>query len=241
MNDQTDWTKHGILCDMDGVIISLYARWIKPFETLISRINPNFNREAIIEKASSLLLGHGGRNKRIMFRGIKKVCEIGELTKLQKYRVYVNLLWMVITRKKFEIVPLDGVEETLLLLKKMGLRLALVTTASNYTTKRLKRKYPEIYNRFEYVLSRNDVQFTKPFPDQLVSAMKKLRVNAENTVMVGDLITDILAGKNAGVKTVAVLSEFPEITKLLLESVEPDFFINSLSELPDYLPLIFNK
>ncbi len=64
MNDQTDWTKHGILCDMDGVIISLYARWIKPFETLISRINPDFNREAIIEKASSLLLGHGGRNKK---------------------------------------------------------------------------------------------------------------------------------------------------------------------------------
>ncbi len=241
MNDHTNWGNYAILCDMDGVIISLYARWVKPFETLISRINPNFDREAIIEKASSLLMGHGGRNRRIMFRGIKKVCEIGRLTKLQTYRMYANLLWMVITRKKFEIVPLDGVEETLLLLKKMGLRLALVTTASNYTTKRLKRKYPEIYNQFEYVLSRNDVQFTKPFPDQLVSAMKKLRVNAENTVMVGDLITDIVAGKNAGVKTVAVLSEFPDITKLLLESVEPDFFIDSFSELPDYLKLIFNK
>ncbi|GAI17334.1 unnamed protein product, partial [marine sediment metagenome] len=33
----------------------------------------------------------------------------------------------------------------------------------------------------------------------------------------------------------------PEITKLLLESAKPDFFIDSFSELPDYLTLIFNK
>ncbi|MHA1400294.1 MAG: HAD family hydrolase [Candidatus Heimdallarchaeaceae archaeon] len=233
------WEGYAILCDMDGVIISIKERWIKPFEHALSKVKPDYDQEALKEKAPSLLLAHGGRSKKIWLRGIKKVCAIAGLSKFQTFRVLFNLSFMLITLKRFKIVPFEGVAETLEELKEMGFKLALVTTASNFTVRRLKRKYPEIYYKYDAVFTRNDVRFTKPFPDQLLKAIEKLKVSKNKCIMIGDLITDIQAGKNAGVKTVSVVSEFPFITKFLLASVEPDYQIDSFNKLPEIVPEIF--
>ena len=53
--------------------------------------------------------------------------------------------------------------------------------------------------------------------------------NREETANVGDLVHDIEAGKNAGIKTIAVCWGYGSREKLL--SANPDFLINDLGEL----------
>jgi phosphoglycolate phosphatase-like HAD superfamily hydrolase len=50
---------------------------------------------------------------------------------------------------------------------------------------------------------------------------------------VGDSVADVRAGKNAGAKTIAVLSGI--FTREELEKEKPDLIINDINELPSFL------
>lgn len=241
MNNQSNWQNYALLFDMDGVILSLKSRWIDPIENAISTVKPNYNRTAIEQKSSSLLLVHGGRTSKLMLKGIIEVCHVCGLNRWETARVMFKLGFMLISRKEFRIVPLDGVIDTLQYLKEQGLSLALVTSASRITTRALKRLYPAIYNLFDCVYTRNDVKFTKPSPDQLLLALKDLAVDKEKAAMVGDFITDIIAGKSAGIKTIAILGEYPDVNRFPLESVEPHIIVNDITEIPNILIQIFQS
>ena len=39
MSDETSWQDYAFLFDMDGVLISLKARWINPLEEIFSKIH----------------------------------------------------------------------------------------------------------------------------------------------------------------------------------------------------------
>jgi HAD superfamily hydrolase (TIGR01509 family) len=224
---------------MDGVLISLKARWIDPVEEVIEKINPNFNRDKIAEHAPSLLLIHGGRSANIMFKGILEICKIGGLTKFQTLRVIVKLFFSMFSKKKWPIVPFDETSEILEKLDKMGINLALITSASKYTLRRMKKEYPSIYEKFDCIVTRNDVRFTKPSPEQIFIALDSLKINKENSVVVGDFMSDIQAGKKAGTKTIGVLSEFAEVSKSYIESTNPDYIISSITEIPSLLYTLF--
>ena len=241
MNEQSTWKNYALLFDMDGVILSLKSRWIDPLEKIISTIKPDYNRAAIEEKSSSLLLVHGGRSSTLMFKGIIQICQVCGLNRLQTVRVIFRLGLMLMSRKKFRIVPLNGVFETLQYLKNQGFSLALVTSASKITTRALKKHFPDIYNKFDCIYTRNDVKLTKPNPDQILLALDNLNIEKDKAAMVGDFITDIMAGKGAGIKTIAILGEYPEVNRFPLESVEPHIIINDITEIPNILLQIFHQ
>lgn len=87
----------------------------------------------------------------------------------------------------------------------------------------------ELFKMKDYVdivIGADEVKNHKPAPDGILLAKEKL--NGKNVLYVGDTKNDILAGKNANVKTCGVLYiKHPEI---MLE-VSPDYVINKLSEL----------
>jgi HAD superfamily hydrolase (TIGR01509 family) len=240
MNEQSNWKNYALLFDMDGVILSLKSRWIDPLEEVISAIKPDYDRAAIEEKSSSLLLVHGGRSSNLMLKGLIQVCQVCGLSRLQTARVMFRLGLMLLSKKKFRIVPLNGVMTTLQFLKNQGFSLALVTSASRATTKALEKSFPDIYNKFDCIYTRNDVKLTKPDPDQLLLALDALNINKDKAAIVGDFITDIIAGKSAGIKTIAILGEYPEVNRFPLESVEPHIIVNDITEIPNILLQIFH-
>ena len=183
MSTETSWQDYALLFDMDGVLISLKARWINPLEEIFSKIKPGFNKDAISQQSSSLLLVHGGRTNILMLQGILEVCNVGGLSFLQKIRVIVRLGLVLMRRKKFPIIPLNGSIDTLQKLQEMGFRLALVTSASRITARRLRKNFPEIYDKFECIVTRSDVRFTKPYPDQLLIALEKLEVAKSKAIV----------------------------------------------------------
>lgn len=81
---------------------------------------------------------------------------------------------------------------------------------------------------FDLVLSAEDVKNPKPHKDHLLTALKHFKVNPKQAFMIGDTQFDILAGKSAGVKTIAVTYGFlgPDI-----KNTNPDFVVERLEEL----------
>lgn len=116
-------------------------------------------------------------------------------------------------------------------LKIRGLKLAAITTRSLRTSVR-SLQMTGIAKYFDIIISAEDVSFHKPHPEPLLKALDALCVKAEEAVMVGDTRADIMAGKNAGTKTVAALYGFGGET---LISLKPDFATRNLIELLDIL------
>lgn len=80
---------------------------------------------------------------------------------------------------------------------------------------------------FEFLVGPETVGAKKPSPLPLQHCMDKLKIPASHTVIVGDSVYDIEAGKLAGIKTIAVTYGFkaPETLK------DADILINHMSEL----------
>ena len=77
---------------------------------------------------------------------------------------------------------------------------------------------------FQEIVTAVTTEHTKPFPDPIFYAAKKMGVKPEECLMIGDTPVDIRAGKAAGAQTVGVLCGFgeePELAKLGTDLILP--------------------
>ena len=118
-----------------------------------------------------------------------------------------------------------GVEEALEMLSQF--RLAIVTSRGREWTEASLREH-KISPYFEVIVTADDVKKNKPDPGPILKAVVLLRVSPEDCLYVGDLPSDIRAGKRAGVKTVAVLTGLTSRERLKRE--KPDFMYENLQE-----------
>ena len=80
---------------------------------------------------------------------------------------------------------------------------------------------------FDIVVTASNVEFPKPYPDQLLKIINHFNLKPENMIYVGDSSLDELAAKAAGVTLVAYQNS----------SLSADFHINSLKEMEKILDL----
>lgn len=129
--------------------------------------------------------------------------------------------------------PFPNVENTLKKLSEKA-KLAL-TTRRHVPTKEVIRQLEGfgLAKYFQKVVTAFDTLNPKPSPEALLECSKQLKVEAYECVVVGDSVVDIRAGKNAGAKTVAVLSGI--FSREELEKEKPDLILESVKELPDFI------
>jgi len=121
---------------------------------------------------------------------------------------------------------LPRVEQTLADLREKGIKVGIVT---RNCADAVRRVFPKIDDFCDVFVSRNSVKNVKPHPEHLTTAMKGLSVSGIETVMVGDHILDIQAGKRVGAKTVGVLTGSK--TKEDFEQAGADFVLDDASGL----------
>ena len=120
------------------------------------------------------------------------------------------LNWFSLHRKRssktFLLVP--GVDE---MLKQLHGRypMAVVSARDEHGTMTFLEKY-DLLKYFDAVITGLSAPHTKPYPDPVLLAAKKMNVSPENCLMIGDTTVDIRAGKSAGAQTVGVLCGFGE-------------------------------
>ena len=92
----------------------------------------------------------------------------------------------------------------------------------------------------DYVSSAEKEGHGRPHPAMILAAMKNCGVgNPRAVVKVGDTTADIEEGKNAGCRTVAVLTGTQ--TEETLKSANPDFILDSVARLPELLGRVSDK
>ncbi len=86
---------------------------------------------------------------------------------------------------------------------------------------------------FDPIVTAITAAHTKPFPDPILYAARKMGVRPENCLMIGDTSVDIRAGKAAGAQTVGVLCGFGEEPEL--RRCGADLILSTTANLGDVL------
>lgn len=122
------------------------------------------------------------------------------------------------------------VEEVLRELKGERVTLGVVSSIPTLFLREHLREF-DIDGYFDAVTGQEDCDEQKPSPKPIVVTLEKLGVEPGDTLYVGDMEEDIIAGKGARVFTSAIVRNESYHPRWRLERQEPDFFISDLREL----------
>ncbi|HVP41249.1 MAG TPA: HAD family hydrolase [Candidatus Krumholzibacteriaceae bacterium] len=126
-----------------------------------------------------------------------------------------------------ELLP--GASETLKLLEKMKLKLGLFTinctTATDYMLEQL-----QLARFFKAIATRDCVQTVKPAPEHLTIVLKKLNAKPEETLVVGDGISDMKSAQELKAKGIGIPTGVA--TREALTRAGATCLITSLTDLP---------
>ena len=132
----------------------------------------------------------------------------------------------------YHVTPCEGVPEMLYKLKKQGVKLAVL---SNKPHCQAVKVVHAIYGEklFDWVQGQKDEIPRKPDPAGVFYVAKKLGVDYKECLYVGDSEVDVVTGKNAGVKTIAVTWGFRTKEELMIAGVQ--YMIDKAEKLQEYL------
>lgn len=131
--------------------------------------------------------------------------------------------------------PLDGTEEILRTLAAQKYTMAIATT-------KIKKHIDRIIDKFGWRVffaawaGGDEVKKVKPDPEIFHLVIDRIKADPRETLVVGDTLNDILAARAVPLRSAAVASPYGGREKLLASS--PDYFLESISELPELLARI---
>ncbi|MCH8284932.1 HAD family hydrolase [candidate division KSB1 bacterium] len=153
--------------------------------------------------------------------------------------------------------------EALSELQKMGFKLVVVTNQSGVARgKFTESQVHEVNKMLRRLLGEKDVTLDeiyvcphipggavteygieclcrKPGIEMLTRAQNKFKINMSNSYKVGDKISDVDCGKNAGTKSILVMTGYGEEQEKLLQDrspdEQPDFVADSLKEAVEWI------
>jgi HAD superfamily hydrolase (TIGR01549 family) len=100
---------------------------------------------------------------------------------------------------------LPGARKCIEDLRSSGLSLFIVTSDGHERTENMLRKL-ELLKYFDLIVGSDDVEYNKPDPEGVFLCSQKSGIPPQKLVVVGDTPQDALMGKQAGSKTIRVLT-----------------------------------
>ncbi len=199
-----------ILFDLDGTLIDSTEAILESFHNSFDvHKHPHPDDEAI-----KVLIGHP---LDVMYRELG-VEESKVWTFVGTYKEY----YRVISTQKTVLLPKarEAVEEA----AKFA-RLGIVTTKTGKYSRVLMEHF-ELMHHFEVLIGYEDVKNPKPHAEPIEKAMEQMGVTKEGCWIIGDTRLDLGSAKNAGIKSVGVLSGYDnaEQLKTLTDVIEDDAF-----------------
>ncbi|WP_299225782.1 HAD-IA family hydrolase [Sulfurihydrogenibium sp.] len=119
----------------------------------------------------------------------------------------------------------EGAEETLKKLKELSKKVAVVTNKYEALSVEILKKL-NVIDYIDLVVGADTISEKKPHPLPVFYTLEKLKSDKDKSIIIGDSETDVLTGKNAGIKTALVLQGYGN--KELALSLNPDYVLDSL-------------
>jgi HAD superfamily hydrolase (TIGR01549 family) len=149
----------------------------------------------------------------------EKMIDIVERHYLERYPRYQHLI---------RVFP--EAKNVLSELKQINVKLGVASNIPNrFLIEHLHRF--QILTYFEVITGQEDCDEQKPSPKPVLATLSKLNASPRNAAYVGDMEEDMVAGKRAGVYTVAVdrSEAYHPICRLKLH--DPDYIITDLNDI----------
>jgi HAD superfamily hydrolase (TIGR01509 family) len=115
-------------------------------------------------------------------------------------------------------------------------RMGLVTSGDRIRVEGQLREF-ELLRLFRSRVCGGETERNKPDAGPLLSALRKMKVKAEECVYVGDTPEDLAMSRAAGVQAIAVLGPFPTAEKL--KAAKPEFLLQEIGQLPELLSSLY--
>lgn len=129
--------------------------------------------------------------------------------------------------------PFVGIDQLLENIEQSGYAWGIVTNKNKALTEPLLQA-TGYANRTECVICGDATPNPKPAPDHLLLACEILKVKPKDCIFVGDSINDVLAGKAAGMRTIAAGFGFiPESVKI--SDWQADVIVNEPNEILSWI------
>lgn len=195
----------GILFDKDGTLLEFFKTWIpvarEVIDLLIDRyqLPPSYRNkmaESIGLFADDTIDPDGslsaGTNRDVADDIIKAAPELAATDYATEY---ANIFTRV--AKKRTLYPVDDMLPTLKVLKKKGLKMGISTadnieSAENFLKVTGARKY------FDFIGADDGIMEPKPAPTYMRIFCERFSLSPEEVAVIGDTLTDMQFGKNAG-------------------------------------------
>ena len=185
-----------VVFDVDGVLVQSMERHYEAYRKAFSTIDVEIRKEEVFENE--------GRRSREVIESLAKARDLGlPMEKLES----LNRLKQA-TFASFGPLPLyPGARELVEKLKDRGLLVAAVTgTARANVDNHFQGGFAD---RFDVIVTADDVTRTKPDPEPYLSALSKLGLRPEEALVVENATLGVRAAKAAGIRVVAVTSTLP--------------------------------
>ena len=126
-------------------------------------------------------------------------------------------------------VLFNNVKNVLEFLKNNGIKLAVCTNKMERLSNILLEKL-NVLHMFDYLVGGDSLRKSKPDPFPLLNICEKLNTEISDSIMIGDSVTDLNAGKGAGMPVVLVSYGYTDNKDIYNEA---DLVINDFSQLKE--------
>lgn len=221
-NDPKIHIKHyykGIIFDLDGTLLNTIDDLAKAGNALLQDLGFKPQERAYFEQ----YLGNGIYN--LVSKIIPKPLSQEELAyAYQRFLTYYSQCYNIDTK------PYPGVVETVNKLEKMGYLLAVVSNKKEeYLKELINIHFPD--NQFVCIFGERENFPKKPSRVLAEEVAKKMMIDTDNLVMVGDSEVDVNFAKNANMLSVVVTYGFRNYKQLI--KCDPDYLIDEMDSLID--------
>lgn len=206
----------GILFDIDGTVTSTNQLIFDSF----NHISNKYNGKVLSEQEIIALFGPP---EDVVIRTISP--DNFEIVQKDYYDYYFNE-----HENKAKLFP--GIKECIELVYNKKLPLGVFTGKGRRTTDISLTKLG-VKDYFDPIITGDDVKNFKPSGDGIRIFMKKFNLPAEEVLMIGDSIHDILAARDAGVPVASVLWESYGKDEVI--DMKPDYMFHTVEELYEFL------
>ncbi|HBJ1649789.1 HAD family phosphatase [Clostridium botulinum] len=176
--------------DMDGVIIDSEPIHRQVHGEIMNTLGINISK-------GELALYAGATNEYIFTKlkeryGIKK--SVSDLMDY-KSKLIINKV------KEESLEPINGIRELLNALRKNNIKIAIGSSSPRSLIEAVIDKF-NLHSAFDCIVSGEEVERSKPYPDVYIEVSKKLGINPEKCIVVEDSHNGVQAAKSAGMKCI---------------------------------------
>ncbi|MDQ8013687.1 MAG: phosphonatase-like hydrolase [Flavobacterium nitrogenifigens] len=217
--------------EIEMVVFDMAGTTVNEQNIVYKSLHKSINKFGIDVSLELVLSLGAGKEKYQAIQDILKYINITDKEKTdQIFEYFIEILDQEYLTAK--VLPIEGIEKVMENLKKDGVKVVLNTGYNSLVANALLEKLNWKRGiQYDALITADDVEQGRPFPDMIVKAMQLFDIaDASKVLKAGDSAIDIEEGKNAkcGI-TIGVLSGAQ--TRSQLEEAKPDYILDSLASL----------